>query len=191
MLTTKKSQRVIDWRNRTKQRIVQSFENKCGVCGYNKCNDSLDLHHVDPSKKEFSISKIRANPASWTKIVNELRKCILVCANCHREIHNGITKIPENIIKFNEDFSDYKKTQEEDRKEKLYNECPVCKKLKFHTQKSCSYQCAAKLARKYNWDQVDLKKLYIDEKMNMSQISKIIGCSDVAVKKRLLKLKII
>lgn len=191
MITTKKSQKVIDWRNRTKQRIVQAFDNKCGICGYNKCNDALDLHHLDPSKKEFSLGKIRANPISWTKIVNELRKCILICANCHREVHNGITNVPDRVTQFNEEFSDYKKTQEEDRKNKYYDKCPICGNEKFHRQKTCSYECSAKLTGKYNWDQVDLKKLYIDDKISILQISQLIGCSDNAVRKRLKKLKII
>ena len=44
---------------------------------------------------------------------------------------------------------------------------------------------------KYEWEKYDLKKLYIDDKLSMSKISKLVGCSDVAVKKRMLKLKII
>ena len=191
MITTKKSQKVIDWRNRTKQRIVQAFGNKCGICGYNTCNDAMDLHHIDPNKKEFSFGKIRANPISWTKIVPELRKCILVCANCHREIHAGLVTIPVDVVKFNEEFSDYLKIQEEDRKQNLYNECPICKKLKFQKNKTCSYKCACQLKGKYDWSLYDLKKLYIDNKLSAEKISKIIGCSNGAVRKRLSKPKLI
>ena len=58
---------------------------KCSVCGYDRCVAALEYHHVDPASKEFTISGcIR----SWEKTKAELDKCILVCANCHREIHH-------------------------------------------------------------------------------------------------------
>jgi len=57
----------------------------CSRCGYNKCLDALEFHHLDPSTKEFDWAKLkmRSNKA----ISLELSKCILVCSNCHREIH--------------------------------------------------------------------------------------------------------
>ena len=60
---------------------------KCSICGYCKCQDSLDFHHLDPSKKEFSISNHKG--MKLENIKNELDKCILVCSNCHGEIHAG------------------------------------------------------------------------------------------------------
>ena len=50
-----------------------------------KCNSALEFHHVDPKQKDFHISKNMNK--SWYKIKNEIEKCILVCANCHRELH--------------------------------------------------------------------------------------------------------
>jgi len=62
---------------------------KCSKCGYDKCSAALDFHHIDPSKKEFIPSKYRHT--SWSKneniIKKELDKCIILCANCHREEH--------------------------------------------------------------------------------------------------------
>jgi hypothetical protein len=188
---SKQSERVISWRNRTKERIIQSFNGSCGICGYKKCQRSLDLHHVDSNEKDFSLSSIRARPKSWIAIVKELRKCVLLCKNCHGEIHDGITKLPDTVSRFDEAFSDYKKLLEEDRKKKYNTPCPVCGIEKFHKQKTCSYECSAKMTGKYEWEKYDLKKLYIDDKLSMSKISKLVGCSDVAVKKRMLKLKII
>lgn len=60
--------------------------NKCELCGYHKCIDALDFHHLDPSQKDFSISD-RDIKLDWEKIKEELDKCILICANCHRELH--------------------------------------------------------------------------------------------------------
>ena len=58
---------------------------KCSVCGYEKCIDALDFHHI--KGKDFGLSA-DGMARSWTKTKQELEKCILVCANCHREIHS-------------------------------------------------------------------------------------------------------
>jgi len=50
------------------------------------------------------MGAIRANCISWKRIVKELRKCIMVCSNCHRLIHYNNAEIPENPTLFNEDF---------------------------------------------------------------------------------------
>ena len=65
---------------------------KCSICGYNKCLHALQFHHIDPSKKKFNIS---SNIGKYTlqSIQNELKKCIVVCANCHAEIHAGFTEV--------------------------------------------------------------------------------------------------
>lgn len=188
---SRQSENVISWRIRTKERIIQSFGGSCGICGYKKCHRSLDLHHINPNEKDFPIGRIRANPISWSSIVVELRKCVLLCRNCHGEIHDGVTELPSNVSRFNESFADYKKTIDEDRKKKYNTPCPVCGCEKFHLQKTCSYTCSAKLTGKYKWENYDLKKMYIDDRINMNKISKLVGCSCAAVKKRLMKLKII
>lgn len=56
----------------------------------------MDLHHIDASKKEFGLS-IRGLTRSLDKIMKEADKCVLVCANCHREIHAGISQLPREI----------------------------------------------------------------------------------------------
>ena len=38
-------------------------------------------------QKDFSLSSTRANPKNWDSIVKELKKCILLCSNCHKEHH--------------------------------------------------------------------------------------------------------
>lgn len=78
-------------RTNLKIKAVEYKGGKCEVCGYNKCIDAFDFHHLDPSKKEFRISD--GCTRSWDKIKLELDKCILVCANCHREIHFELNKV--------------------------------------------------------------------------------------------------
>lgn len=65
---------------------------QCSKCGYNKCLDALEFHHLDPSIKEFGIGQ-KGYTKSWEKIKQELDKCILLCANCHREEHYDTSKI--------------------------------------------------------------------------------------------------
>lgn len=66
---------------------------KCEICGYSKCYEALDFHHRDPSIKSFGLSA-KGITRSWDKIKDEIDKCVLICANCHREIHAGITQLP-------------------------------------------------------------------------------------------------
>jgi transcription elongation factor Elf1 len=69
---------------------------KCQICGYSKCPAALDLHHVN-GQKSFNIGH-KGYTRSWKKVKEELDKCILVCANCHREIEVGITQLPKEIL---------------------------------------------------------------------------------------------
>lgn len=57
--------------------------------GYDRSINGLDFHHVDPTKKEFNLSQVRLTKMN-DKIKKELDKCILLCANCHRERHEEI-----------------------------------------------------------------------------------------------------
>jgi 5-methylcytosine-specific restriction endonuclease McrA len=68
--------------------------NKCAICGYNKCSKALTFHHLDPKEKSFGLSE-RGLTRSWEKIKKEIDKCVLLCANCHTEVHAGITKLPK------------------------------------------------------------------------------------------------
>ena len=64
------------------------------MCSYSKYPGALDLHHLDSREKDFGIGD-KGYTRSWEKVKTELDKCILVCANCHREIEAGITRVPK------------------------------------------------------------------------------------------------
>jgi hypothetical protein len=79
----------------------------CEKCGYIKNLGALDFHHIDSANKSFTLDSRKLSNKSWESIINEFEKCIILCANCHREYHN-----PElNIIDRN-----------------LYNEIPEIEK---------------------------------------------------------------
>jgi len=84
--------------------MINSMGGCCQICSYFRCDDSLEFHHIDPSKKEFSFSKLRSSLKSKAVVAEELKKSILLCSNCHKEVHNGITKLPENFAKFDSEI---------------------------------------------------------------------------------------
>lgn len=83
---------VSDNRRKRKSRLVQLFGGKCTVCGYGKCDAALDFHHLDATQKEFGISK-RGLTIAFEKLVEEAKKCTLLCCRCHRELENGLITI--------------------------------------------------------------------------------------------------
>ena len=182
---SKQSEKVKLWRRRTKERIIFAMGGKCCVCGYNKCQSALALHHLDPSKKDIGLGAIRANPQSWDVIVKELRKCILVCHVCHCEIHEGIIEVPESAPKFDESFVDYKKLEEN---KDILTPCPVCGKMKASYLKNCSLECAGRSRYKLDWDKINLQ----EELKNKSivKLAEGLGCSDAAIHKRMKKLRL-
>lgn len=88
------SESVCDRRRKLKQMAVEYKGNKCVFCGYNRCIGALEFHHINPEEKDFSIAS-SGTTKSWARIKEELDKCICVCANCHREIHNNIISVDE------------------------------------------------------------------------------------------------
>lgn len=180
---SKQSEAVKRWRHNCKNRIITAMGGKCCVCGYDKCFASLALHHLDPSQKDFSFGAIRANPKNWAALVVEIRKCVLICHNCHSEIHVGVAVVPVDAPRFDESFEDYKTLEKE---EKLLTPCPVCNKLKPEHMKHCSYECSGRSKYKVDWDNINLTE---ELKMkSVVQLAEELGCSDAAIHKRLKKL---
>lgn len=99
---SKQSEAVIRWRQSAKKKLLAGFGAKCGICGYYKSDWALAFHHLDPGAKEFTLAQ-RGMPRSWNKMVVEVKKCALLCHNCHTEVHHGITLIPDDIRRFDEE----------------------------------------------------------------------------------------
>jgi hypothetical protein len=74
---------------RIKLKCVEYMGGGCSVCGYDKCIEALEFHHLDPKTKDKDLSHGRGvdTRISFDNLKRELNKCILVCANCHREKH--------------------------------------------------------------------------------------------------------
>lgn len=73
-------------RRALRQQAVDYKGGCCQICGYNRCLEAFDFHHIDEQTKSFTIS---AHLTSFKAIKAELDKTVLLCANCHREVHAG------------------------------------------------------------------------------------------------------
>ncbi len=157
-------------RQRTlKMKAIAYKGGKCEKCGYSKCPAALDFHHRDPLEKEFSMaSKVRKG---WKKeLIEELDKCALLCANCHREAHW--------------------------EEKEFFNLSPK-KPAKVHTCSDCSttlsdgkasrcVPCSLKKKEKINWPNTQTLRQMIEDS-NYSAVGRKLGVSDNAVRKRLKK----
>ena len=85
---------AVDKRRKTIRKMAIEYRGgKCAICGYYKSINALEFHHLDSGKKDFGISA-KGYTRSWEQVKRELGKCVLLCSNCHREVHDGITQLP-------------------------------------------------------------------------------------------------
>jgi hypothetical protein len=88
---------VVKRRRKIKALSIEYKGGKCQTCSYNRCQAALELHHIDASLKSFGIGD-KGYTRSWEKVKAELDKCILLCANCHREVSAGILQLPKETL---------------------------------------------------------------------------------------------
>lgn len=167
-----KSAAVMNWRNRTKLRLIEYKGGKCARCGYNKSiPHCYDFHHQNPKEKEFGIG---GKSFSYEKLKKEVDKCILLCKICHAELH--WEECQKNRI---------------DRMEKLphvprlQNKICICEKSfkpKTSKQKFCSPLCSHNSTRKVERPCAELLAKEINEN-TWTDLGKRYGVSDNAVKK--------
>ena len=84
-IVTKKNRERKKLHRELKQKLVDIFGGKCVKCGYDRCPAALDFHHPNPAIKEKSVCSLI--DSSFDQAVEEAKKCILLCSNCHDEIH--------------------------------------------------------------------------------------------------------
>lgn len=156
------SDRVKKWRKETKRRLCEGFGSKCNRCGYSKCLDALDFHHVDSSTKSFGLGGARGSIRGWAYLVEEVEKCVLLCSNCHRELHAGLWRIDE-IVRVQ--FFDYYNWEKELKGKKIRTKtnekkqyvCSICKLPCSYRRKYCNSCCdvvlraSRPLSRKVEW----------------------------------------
>ena len=65
------------------------LEKGCAICGYRRSPFALEAHHKNDDK-EFNIGTAIGDDVSKIRIIKELVKCVILCANCHRMIHRQV-----------------------------------------------------------------------------------------------------
>jgi ribosomal protein L44E len=84
-------------RRRTKLRAVAWFGGRCHGCDEAYPPPVFDFHHWDPREKQFGLAT-DGIARSWEKVLAELEKCVMLCANCHREVHAGVRTIRPTLL---------------------------------------------------------------------------------------------
>lgn len=165
-------------RARLKNRAVYVLGGKCQICGYNKCQQALEFHHINPDEKSFTIQE-NCN-RSWETVNSEIQKCALLCANCHREVHSGLIDSPQHSP-YDETRAEEISNLIEDLKTHKVSYCKECGVEVYRGNDRCP-SCAAKSKRKTERpSREELKKLIRTE--SFVSIAKQFGVTDNAVRK--------
>lgn len=176
------SEAVANFIKRRKANLRKVFHSKCCLCGFSEVQEALEFHHVNPEEKEFQICGSNNQTKALKKQLEEMKKTILVCSNCHKGIHNNIYQVPDNWTEFYDD----KIAQEllddlEKIKTHQINYCQRCGKEITSISTYCS-ECFHIMQRKCDRpNREELKDLiYI---LPFTQIASKYGVTDNAVRK--------
>jgi len=88
---------VVRRRRKVKRTLVAEAGGRCRLCGYDRCTAALEFHHLDPSEKAFGLGQRGAH--SIEKLRVEVRKCMLLCANCHAEVEAGFVELSDSVAR--------------------------------------------------------------------------------------------
>lgn len=103
-------------RRKGKELMLSYKGSYCTECGYNKCVAALDFHHLDD--KTFSLGNkrisVKANNDLPIDVINEIKKCSVLCKNCHMCLNVDIDFFNKNIDKIKEKKDNIKTTKKHD-----------------------------------------------------------------------------
>ncbi len=90
-------------RQRVERTIHLALGEKCWKCGYGDWTKlgMLDFHHIDPTDKSFAVNNATISCRKWSSVVEEVKKCALLCCRCHREYEHGHISLQEIISIYN------------------------------------------------------------------------------------------
>lgn len=137
--------RVHYYRLRLKMALIEAHGGKCKKCGFaEKVPPAYDFHHIDPKEKEFGIGN--SDSKNFDQLLEETKKCLLVCKNCHAKIYW-------------ENMESRRKRYVEIAKDHVFNPllpviCKSCKKEFMPTvrkAKFCSVACSHFSQRRGTW----------------------------------------
>lgn len=158
------------WKDR-KQKAIELMGGKCSNCGYDKNYAALEFHHLNPNEKEFDFGKLRQ--CKWETVVTELKKCVMLCSNCHRETHHPDAFVKKDVVA--------NKTLQQLKSLVPTGKCPFCNTDTFGT-KYCSTICATSSKRKTTRPNRDELAALI-QTTSYVQIGKLFGVSCNSIRK--------
>ena len=174
------SKDVSNFRIRRKENLIRVLGSACCLCGYNECIGALEFHHIESENKSYQLSS--GNCHSLKDDLEEAKKCLLVCANCHREIHLSDKYADIDLWKYqiyNNDFANqllYKELKE--------LKCSKCGKEITRYSKSGMCPSCVQLGKRLVQERPDREKLKgLIRTMPFTQIANLYNCSDNAVRK--------
>lgn len=85
-------------KRRVRRALVEAAGGRCAVCGYDRCIQNLHFHHVDPARKCLELGSHQG--VSLARFLEELEKCLLLCANCHGEVEAQLLLSPRAGARF-------------------------------------------------------------------------------------------
>lgn len=169
------------WRIKARKWITLYCGNCCQVCGYDRYIGNLIFHHLDPTTKSDTVSRLINSTSAWATIINEANKCVLVCCNCHGEIHAGLITPPTiDTLKRRETLESIITTQPLPLT-KQFHKC-ICSKIIPKTKEFCSQKCHHRNSESIRWPE-DLPELV--NRTSKRAVALTLGVSDKAVAKRL------
>lgn len=179
MINKMGTKEVSDFRRRRKENLIRVCGNSCAICGYHKSKSALEFHHIDASKKNYGIAA-NGTCHSLEKDLNEVKKCILVCANCHREIHDG-DYTQEKLYEMQIFDNDYAHSLKEAKEKKFYF-CQNCgKELSQQGITGLCNTCFQQYRKQGRPDRETLKQLIRTKPF--THIGNMFGVSDNAIRK--------
>lgn len=196
---TDQRRKRLDWlhAHQKKQRankrlmLLEAKGSRCQICGYNRCMKALSFHHVSEDTKIFTLSN-RLCQRKWQDVVAEASKCILLCHNCHTEVHDGfhvdrVAVLEKELAEQKELFvSRLMIVGSKNRSRKgTTDRCPNCSKdyvVKWVHQRYCSAKCSAEAQQRVvRPNKQELKQLL--ETFSYVQVGRIFNVSDNSVRK--------
>ena len=178
MASSKNSEYVCNHVKKRKKDLASLFGGKCCICGFDAFQEALEFHHIDPSIKSFGLTDSTAVTKALEKQLEEARKCVLLCANCHRGVHAGYLELPKGA----EYFFNEKRAQEliEEKQRKIYR-CERCGVEITHKANLCA-ECASLASRKVDRPSREELKALIREKP-FTHIAKDYSVTDNAIRR--------
>ena len=174
-----KAEDVSNFRRRRKKNLIQVLGGKCQICGFDLFPEALEFHHEDPNQKDYGLASKGACHDIETDL-NEVKKCFLLCANCHRGVHNGYYGIPKEHI-FDKELAQQLINERNEKRITKINYCIDCGRQIDSTATRCP-SCAAKARRICERPpREDLKQLI--RTIPFTQIGKQFGVEDNTIRK--------